>query len=129
MLVAGCVALPTLAAEFAIHRQNLHFEYQLKLNEPTHFKRSDALVPANNDFEILEAVVMSNDLGERWAVITLQNRSTGQRLLKNENVVATFADGSQSFAKNLDAVVKGKQKLTQAVLFGYSKFPILTIQN
>jgi hypothetical protein len=51
-------------------------------------------------------------------VITIKNTSPGKRLLKNENVVATYANGSQSYAQNIDEILDGNEVLTKAILFG-----------
>lgn len=108
--------------------QNLRFDYGPGLLNGLHFDHDNELKPKANDFKILEKAFMSNARGERWAVLTLKNSSSGQRLLKNENIVARFADGSQAYAKNLDEVLSGKQKISMAIFFGMHKFPIIALE-
>ena len=98
------------------------------MTQPLHFKNDDKLKPVANDFRIVKASYMSNRAGERWAIITFENQSSGQRLLKNEAIVATFADGIQSNAHNLNEILKGNEQRTISVFFGNKQFPIVTVQ-
>ena len=91
------------------------------------FDIKDPLIPSENDFEIEQAAFLSNQLGERFALITLLNLSSSQRLLKNETIVVTFANGKQAFAKNLDEVFRGRERQSLAIFFGISQFPIVQI--
>lgn len=106
----------------------LHFDDVEKNLQKLHFKDSELIKPGKSVFEIIENYFMSNNLGERWAVITIKNTSSGKRLLRNENIVATYANGKQSTAQNLDESLDGNDVLTKAVLFGVHKFPILTVE-
>lgn len=106
----------------------LHFDQPHSLIEPLYFKHDDKLKPVANDFRIVRASYMSNRIGERWAIITFENKSSGQRLLKNEAVVATFADGYQTNAHNLNEIVKGNEQRTISVFFGKQQFPIVAVQ-
>ena len=71
---------------------------------------------------------MSNDRGERWALVTFMNQASGQRLLTNEVLVAEFADGSERYALNLEAKLEGGETLTRTVFFGYHRFPISALR-
>ena len=106
----------------------LNFDQPHSLIQPLHFKNDDKLKPVSNYFRIVKSSYMSNRAGERWAIITFENQSSGQRLLKNEVVVATFADGFQSNAHNLNEILKGNEQRTISVFFGNQKFPIVTVQ-
>lgn len=108
--------------------RNLRFDPPLNPNiKALHFDIKEILNPKPNDFELTEAAPMSNELGERWVLITLFNTASGQRLLKNENIVVTFANGDQSYAKELDETLKAKESLTKAVFFGRHRFPIIRV--
>lgn len=105
----------------------IHFDTPKPLPSELHFDQPRELVPEPGDFELVHYDLMSNDLGERWALMTFRNTSTGQRLLKNQHVVATFANGAQAFAQNLDKRLAGGARYTQAVFFGTQKFPIIEV--
>ena len=117
-----------MADDFPIKAHILHFDDVQKDFQDLYFKDKEKIKPGSSIFTIIEKYFMSNDLGERWAVLTIQNTSAGKRLLKNVNLVATYADGSQSIAQNIDETLDGNEILTKAVFFGIHKFPILTIE-
>ena len=121
-------ALAGVAAADVTEGTALRFDQaQPALPEPS-FVNPQALKPEKGDFRIEHYAPMSNDLGERWALITLRNGSDGARLLKNEHLVATFADGTTAYAGNLNQRVEGGGLYTQAVFFGASRFPIVRIE-
>ena len=60
------------------------------------FPNDDNIKPKKGGFEIVNYVLMSNEIGERWSVITLTNLSTGNRNLEHEHLIALFADGSRT---------------------------------
>ena len=128
LLLVVCNHHDLLADEIPIDDQILHFDDVEGNFQNLNFKDEKKIKPGPGIFEIIETHFMSNGLGERWAVVTIRNTSAGKRLLKNENIMVTFADGSQSFAQNLDDTLDGNDTLTKAVLFGIHKFPILNIE-
>ena len=99
---------------------------QTKVTHPR-FRFENELKPKPNGFELREAAFMSNEIGERWAIITVENTSSGRRFLKRENIVATFADGSQVNPSHLDENARGGELLTKTIFFGVRKFPIVKV--
>lgn len=118
-----------LADNIPIDEHILHFDDVQKDFQELHFQDEDKIKPGPSVFEIVDKYYMSNGLGERWAVMTIKNTSAGKRLLKNDNIVATYANGDQSYAQNLDETLDGNEIVTKAVLFGMHKFPILHIET
>jgi len=106
----------------------LHFDQSQAPLKELSFKHKHELKPVANDFRIVEISYLSNDLGERWAIATFENKSAGQRFLKNKSVVATFADGVQTNSFNLNETLKGNERLSKAVFFGVYPFPIVSVQ-
>jgi hypothetical protein len=127
--LAALTAFPLVASTESISDIDtiLHFDQPHPLLNSIEFKFKDELKPKQNDFRLIQASFLSNNIGERWAIVTLENTSLGQRLLKNESIVAIFADGSQGYAHNLDEKLEGKGQLTKAVTFGVHTFPILNV--
>jgi len=89
---------------------------------------SKRLKPKANDFELLNFAPMSNKIGERWALITVRNTSSGRRFLKSEHIVATFANEEQSNARGLNESVNGGQVFSKMIFFGMNKFPIVMLE-
>ena len=87
------------------------------------------LRPRKNDFQLLDMAFMSNKIGERWSIITIKNLATGRRSLKNDYLVATFADGSQCNAHDVNVSFKGEETLTISAFWGIHKFPLVRIQS
>lgn len=86
------------------------------------------LQPEIGTFSLIEFRPMSNDIGERWALVSVENSSHGERFLKNRHLVATFADGRQAYARNLNDRVGGGELLSKAVFFGHSPFPLVRVE-
>ena len=93
------------------------------------FENDDELTPKSSEFKILSSLLLSNEIGERWATITLENMSAQQRLLDNEHIVAVFADGDKRYPLNADQKFSGHEVITLILNFGVSKFPILKVYN
>ncbi|QUM83779.1 MULTISPECIES: hypothetical protein [unclassified Moritella] len=85
--------------------------------------------PKIGDFEIVNYILMSNDAGERWAVITLTNLSSGNREFNNEHLIALFADGSRMSPLQYKLNFRGRETQSITVSFGEHKFPILSISS
>jgi hypothetical protein len=89
------------------------------------FSDADDLQPKIGDFKILSSLYMSNQLGERWATLTILNQSSSQRLLDRHYIVALFADGEKRHPLNIEHTFYGKEQITMTISFGKSKYPIL----
>ena len=91
------------------------------------FPNDRRIKPKSSDFELVNYVVMSNELGERWAVVTVRNSSTGGRTLENGHLMALFANGDRKSPLEFKVNFEGKETQSITVSFGENKFPILTI--
>ncbi|MBV2092912.1 MAG: hypothetical protein KUF72_18685 [Candidatus Thiodiazotropha sp. (ex Ctena orbiculata)] len=89
------------------------------------FADADDLLPKIGDFKIISSLFMSNQLGERWATLTILNQSSSQRLLDRHYIVALFADGEKRNPIDIEHTFYGKEQITLTINFGKSKFPIL----
>lgn len=93
------------------------------------FANDNNIRPKKGDFEVVNYVLMSNELGERWSVITLTNLASGNRTLDQEHLIALFADGSRISPHEYKLNFKGKESQSFTVSFGEHKFPILSIYS
>ena len=82
-----------------------------------------------SDFKLVNYVIMSNDIGERWAVLTLTNTSSGNRVLEQDHLLALFADGTRKMPLEIKLNFEGRETQSLTVSFGESKFPILSISS
>jgi hypothetical protein len=88
----------------------------------------ERLKPRENDFELVQFAPMSNTRGERWVLITVRNTAAGRRFLKREFLVATFANGDQSYPINLNESVDAGDSFTNTISFSVNKFPIVMLE-
>ncbi len=93
------------------------------------FSNDNNITPKKSDFEVINYVLMSNENGERWSVITLTNLSHGERSINQEHLLALFADGSRSEPLVFTSNFKGKETQSLTLSFGENKFPILSIYS
>ena len=92
-----------------------------------YFPNDKNIQPKFSDFKILNYVLMSNETGERWAVVTLQNLSSGNRVFVDDQLLALLADGSRISPNEYKLSVKGSETVSVTISFGESKFPILAV--
>ena len=93
------------------------------------FANDSNITPKKGDFKITNYVLMSNEEGERWAVITLTNLSSGNRELGEEHILALFADGSRFMPMEFKLGFKGNETQSVTVSFADYKFPILSVYS
>jgi len=93
------------------------------------FPNDKNIKPKKSDFEIINYVLMSNELGERWSVITLTNLSSGNREFVHDHLIGMFADGSRISPLAYKLNFNGQETQSITVSFGVHKFPILSIYS
>lgn len=91
------------------------------------FPNDDNIRPKKSDFELNSYVLMSNDEGERVAVVTLTNLTSGSREFEHTHLMALFADGQRFSPIAYKAHFKPNQTQSLTLSFGINKFPILSL--
>ena len=104
--------------------QALHFDQTQTSFDNFHFNQDNPLIPKPSDFTLVNSAFLSNDRGERFALITLENTASGSRILHDKHIVATFVNGDQRFAKSISERVASGERITLTISFGFSKFPL-----
>ncbi|MCG8038310.1 MAG: hypothetical protein JAZ19_14860, partial [Candidatus Thiodiazotropha taylori] len=115
----------TIQAEEIPENEVLTFDDPIPGSLYLEFPDADHLQPKKGDFKVISSLFMSNQLGERWATLTLLNQSSSQRLLDRHYIVALFADGEKRHPIDIEHTFYGKEQITLTINFGKSKFPIL----
>ena len=135
VMISFIFAIPVESSVAEIYKKRSHkdqsalrFDDVLVRITEYHFKEEDKIEPAPSAFAIVNYAPMSNELGDRWALVTVRNTSSGGRFLRNKFMVARFANGTRAEARNLDDRVDGGGIYSKAVFFGYSAFPIINIE-
>lgn len=88
----------------------------------------DNVTPEKNDFNLIEYALMSSDFGDRFAILTIQNTSSGQRILNEKHVVAVFGNCERRYPLSFTKKFAGSEKVTITIPFGFWRFPILKVQ-
>jgi len=107
----------------------LRFESSPFKDKPVFCEDDEAVYPDKSDFSILEYVLMSSDSGERFALITLVNKSAGQRIFTQDHVVAILGNCKTVRPMPIEKRFASAETLTLRVAFGIHKFPILKIMS
>ena len=89
------------------------------------FPNDANITPKKGDFNVLNYILMSNNEGERWAVITLTNLSTGNRELNEDHLLALFADGTRLAPLAFTLSFKGNE--TQSVTVSFAEYKLSLI--
>lgn len=114
---------------FAYENSILTIDRALPNNLTLAFPNESNIKPKSSDFDVVNYVLMSNGAGERWAIITLTNLSTGSRTFESGHLMATFADGARQIAEEFKLIFKPNETQSITLTFGKNKFPILSINT
>ena len=114
---------------FAAQNNVLNVDRAIPNSMQLSFPNDNNITPKKSDFSIVNYVLMSNEEGERWAVITLTNLASGKRELNQDHLLALFADGSRLTPSEFKLGFNGNQTQSVTVSFAEHKFPILSVYS
>jgi hypothetical protein len=89
------------------------------------YKANDRKKPLLSTFTIQNQVFLSNDLGERVAIVTIINSATNIRILQDKQIMAVFANGDKRIPKIDRVQILAGESMTFVFDFGVHKFPIM----
>lgn len=93
------------------------------------FPNDRNLEPELSDFQVQNVVLMSNDNGERFAVVTLTNLSSGSRTLNHNHLMAQVSNGARINPQPFKHAFRGNETVSLTIAFGESQFPLLSIYS
>lgn len=114
---------------FAAQKNVLNVDRAIPNSMQLSFPNDNNITPKKSDFSIVNYVLMSNEEGERWAVITLTNLASGKRELNQDHLLALFADGSRLTPNEFKLGFNGNQTQSVTISFAEYKFPILSVYS
>lgn len=91
------------------------------------FPNDENIAPEISDFEVKNTILMSNENGERFAVVTIKNVSSGSRTLNHNHLMAQVTNGARINPQPFKHAFKGNETVSITIGFGESKFPLLTV--
>lgn len=127
LLLLTMIALAGISPIEAKDRNNKTLSVDQQVSQTFAFQNDDGIKPKAGTFALRHYVLMSNEAGERWAVLTLENTSSGSRTLEQAHIMALFADGKRLFPRAYSENFKGSELKSITINFGPHKFPILSL--
>ena len=93
------------------------------------FENDARRYPKESEFSIVHSVLMSSERGRRLAVVTIENKASGSRILQADHIMALFADGSRIHPSSFSGGVKldNGEKRSLTLSFGENEYPILAV--
>jgi hypothetical protein len=107
--------------------QALSIETRVPSSVELAFPNESGLAPELSEFQVLSFVPMSNEAGERWAVLTIKNLASGRRTLSQKHLMALTADGNRINPNEVVQSFLADETLSIVVNFGERKFPLLSV--
>ena len=120
---------PIFCGDYEREDDVLNFDEIPIIDQRIYLKNDNKIFPAYSDFELIYFAPMSDRKGNRWALVSVQNTSTGTRILTNKHILATFADGSKKFPKSIEATLSAGEFFSETIEFGNSRFPIVKVET
>ncbi|QPB86073.1 hypothetical protein CWC22_024055 [Pseudoalteromonas rubra] len=93
------------------------------------FDRADRMRPAKSDFKVNRSVAMSNDDGHRAVILSLENLSSGRRILEPEQLMVIYADGTALRVNALPKkiLLEGYEKRNFTLELGENDYPVVAV--
>ncbi|MCR6653392.1 MAG: hypothetical protein NVV73_18680 [Cellvibrionaceae bacterium] len=91
------------------------------------FPNERNIQPRSSNFQVVNYVPMSNEQGERWAIVTLKNTSAGSRIFESQYLMGLFADGDRRAPSEFKQTIEGNEVVSVTLSFGRHKFPLLNV--
>ncbi|QFU23632.1 hypothetical protein FM038_016590 [Shewanella eurypsychrophilus] len=91
------------------------------------FTNDNDIQPNISNFTVVNYVLMSNEKGDRRAVVTLENQSSGSRIFQHDQIMALIGDGKRISPRFYKQKFKAGESISMTLSFGNHLNPILQI--
>lgn len=91
------------------------------------FPNERNIQPKPGDFKVVNYVPMSSESGDRWAIVTIKNTSSGSRIFESHYLLGLFADGERRAPLEYKQTLIGNETVSMTLAFGRHKFPLLNV--
>ena len=124
---AVLVSVDSYASDVDVADTTLKFENSPFKNVELRCSHKEDIRPTKSDFELVDYAVMSSEIGDRFALLTVSNKSSGQRIFNQSHIVAVLGDCSRKHPYSFERKFLGNEDITLTVQFGLSRFPLVKI--
>lgn len=107
--------------------QALTFDRYVIDPEELFFEEDSKIRPDKSFINLRNFRAMSNILGERFAMITVQNQLKSKQNLDPEEFVGIFANGSRRYPRDFSISIDPARTQTFTLDFGTHRFPLVKI--
>jgi hypothetical protein len=118
-------SVSTFAAESGVLTIDKSVAAELHLS----FPNDSNVQPTMGDFKVINFILMSNEVGDRWAVVTVKNESSGNRTLNQSHLLGLFANGERFHPLEFKQSFDGYESASLTITFGEHKFPIIELYS
>jgi hypothetical protein len=122
----GLVTLLTFNSTFADDKV-LMVDETLDKSTRLSFPNERDIQPRPSDFEVVNYVPMSSEDGDRWAIVTIKNTSSGSRIFESQYLIGLFANGDRREPLAHKQTLNGNETVSLTLAFGSHKFPLLNV--
>lgn len=91
------------------------------------FPNERDIQPRPSDFQVVNYVPMSSEDGDRWAIVTIKNTSSGSRIFESHYLIGLFANGDRREPLAHKQTLNGNETVSVTLAFGSHKFPLLHV--
>ncbi len=123
LALAFALFSPFVAAEDTV----LMIDQTLEKETQLAFPNDNNIQPKAGDFKVMNKVPMSSESGDRWAIVTVKNPSSGSRIFESSYLIGLFADGERRPPLEHKVTVEGGETVSLTLAFGRHKFPLLDV--
>ena len=116
-------------SSFAAEREVLTIDKAVPAGLHLSFPNDSNVQPNISDFNVVNYIIMSNENGERWEVITVKNESSGTRTLNESHLLGLFANGERFQPLKFKHSFGGEESTSLTIGFGEYKFPLLGVYS
>ncbi len=106
---------------------SLFFDKPIAKEFAAQFEIEEDLHPEQSPFRVVDFAFMSNEQGERWAMVNVLNTASAPRSIVVNHIYGLFADGSYRKPKTLAQRIDGGTTQTVLIPFGVSKTPLVKL--
>lgn len=118
-----------LAHETSELNKALFFDKQVAKEMPIQFEIEEDVFPTRSSFEIVDFAFLSNEAGERWALVVAKNTAREPRTFTENQLIGFFASGAHRRPLKLAARIEGGKQETIMIPFGESSMPLVKLMT
>jgi len=107
----------------------LFFDKQVAKEMPIQFEIEEDLYPTRSSFEIVDFAFLSNEAGERWALVVARNTVREPRTFTENQLIGFFASGAHRRPLKLATRIEGGKQETIMIPFGESSMPLVKLMT